>query len=271
MRKIILSTIASLVIANSAMAVEPKTYAIINGDKITNQTIAVALKNPNIQFDSLPKETKDKILKQIIDQKVLAQNALKTDAINNPIYKETIKNLKQDLALQVWLQSESKKIVISDKELKNYFNNNKDLFKIAEQFHARHILVKTQDEAQTIINTLKKSTNLKTKFIDLAKSKSIGPSGRNGGDLGFFTPDKMVPEFSKAAKKLNIGEITKTPVKTQFGYHIIYLETKKKASNSPFTQEVKNIIKQKIGQEKLMKKVQQIANKLKLKAKIILK
>ena len=271
MKKMILSTIASLVIANSAVAIEPKIYAIINGDKITNQTIAVALKNPNIQFDSLPKETRVNILNKIIDQTILAQNALKTDVVNNPIYKEAIQNLKQDLALQVWLQDESRKIVISDKELKNYFNNNKNLFKIAEQFHARHILVKTKEEAQKIINSLKKSTNLKAKFIDLAKSKSIGPSGRTGGDLGFFTPDKMVPEFSKATRKLNIGEITKTPVKTQFGYHIIYLETKKKASNSSFTKEIKNIIKQKIGQKKLMKKVQQIANKLKAKAKIIIK
>jgi len=102
--------------------------------------------------------------------------------------------------------------------------------------HARHILVKTEEEAKKIIEALKglKGEALKKKFIELAKSKSTGPSGPQGGDLGTFTKGQMVPEFSKAVWALKPGEITTAPVKTQFGYHVIYLEDKKEAQPTPY-------------------------------------
>ena len=267
MKKTILSIVASLVLANCAMAANNKVYAVVNGDNITAQTIAVALKDPRVKFDKLPKDTQKNILDKLIEQKILAQHAIKTDVVKNPIYVETLKNVQQDLALQVWIEEESKNINVSKKELKNFYESNPKLFKQPEQFHARHILVKTENEAKNIIKTLNKSTNLKSKFINLAKKKSIGPSNASGGDLGFFTVDKMVPEFSKATATLRVGKITQKPVKTQFGYHIIYLEDKKKASTVLFEQ-VKDRIKQQLVQEKVMKNIQKLAEKLKKKAKI---
>ncbi len=266
-KKTIISVVTTLMLTTSLSANNEKVYAIVNGEKITAQSISVALKDPRVKFDTLPKETQQNILSKVVEQKILAQNAMTTDVVNNPIYKQTLKSLSQDLALQVWIQGESKKVNITDKETKDYFNNNQKLFKVPVQFHARHILLKTLQDAKDIISILTKSKDVKAKFISLAKEKSIGPSNKTGGDLGFFTVDKMVPEFSKATAKLKVGEITKTPVKTQFGFHVIYLEDKKDASIVSF-EKAKLQIKQQIGQEKLMKNIQKIADKLKKKAKV---
>ena len=266
-KKTVISVVASLLMANSAFAVDNKVYAVVNGDNITDQSIAVALKDPRIKFNTLPTETQKNILDKLIEQKILAQNALKTDVVNEEIYKTTLKSLSQDLALQVWMQKESKTIKTEEKELKEFYDKNKILFNKPIQLNANHILVKTEAEAKSIIKELTKATNLKEKFIELAKLKSVGPSGKNGGALGWFSLDKMVPEFSKAANALKKDSITKTPVKTQFGYHIIYLMDKEKAKLISF-KEAKPQIKQKVGQDKFIEKIQKLANKLKQKAKI---
>ncbi len=270
-KKTVLSVVASLLMANSAFAVENKVYAVVNGDKITEQTVAIALKDPRIKFNTLPATTQKNIIEKLVEQKLLSQNAIHSKVIKDPIYKETlektIKTIKEDLALQMWMQKENKNIKIEEKEIKDFYNKNKKLFKKQTSLNANHILVKTEDEAIELINELKKATNLKEAFIKLAKTKSIGPSGKNGGSLGWFTLDKMVPEFSKAANSLKKGTITQTPVKTQFGYHIIYL-VDKEASKLVSFKDVKNKIKQKLGQDKFIAKIQKIADKLKAKAKI---
>ena len=95
---------------------------------------------------------------------------------------------------------------------------------IPKKVKARHILVDTKQEAQMIIDTLQNSNDVKIDFIKLAKKYSTGPSSSRGGDLGWFGPDQMVQSFNTAAFVLGIGEISKVPVKTQFGYHVIYRE-----------------------------------------------
>ncbi|MCK5110025.1 MAG: peptidylprolyl isomerase [Arcobacteraceae bacterium] len=269
-KKTILSMVLSLAVANSAVAVENKVYATVNGDKITSQSIAIALKDPKVKFDSLPKDTQKNILDRIIEQKLLSQKAMKTDVVNDKMYKETLESLKQDLALQVWMQQLSKEIKISQKELKSFYDKNKKLFKVGEQLKARHILVADEKTAKDLIKVLKSSKNLKSKFISLAKEKSTGPSGANGGDLGWFPLEKMVPEFSKAASELKVGTASLTPVKTQFGYHIIYLEDKKKATTATF-ENAQLQISQKLGREKFIAEIQSIVDGLKKKAKIVYK
>ena len=266
-RKTVVSVVASIVMANSVFAVDDKVYAVVNGDNITAQSIAVALKDPRIKFNTLPTNTQKNILDKLVEQKLLSQNALKTDVVNEEIYKTTLKSLSQDLALQVWMQKESKSIKVEDKELEEFYNKNKKLFNKPMQLNAKHILVKTEVEALDLINQLNKASDLKAKFIELAKLKSVGPSGKNGGSLGWFSLDKMVPEFSKAANALKKDSITKTPVKTQFGFHIIYLEGKEEAKLISY-KEAKQQIKQKVGQDKFVDKIQKVADKLKAKAKI---
>ena len=152
-------------------------------------------------------------------------------------------------------------------ELKSFYDKNKSLFKMEAQLKARHILVADKKTAENIIKTLQKSKNIKSKFISLAKEKSTGPSGVNGGDLGWFAPKQMVPEFSNATKKLKIGTITTSPIKTQFGYHVIYLEDKKKASLATF-ENAKFKISQQLGKERFINQIQTVVDVLKKKAKI---
>jgi parvulin-like peptidyl-prolyl isomerase len=117
--------------------------------------------------------------------------------------------------------------------------------------HARHILVKTEAEAKAIIAELKplSGAKLQAKFEALAKEKSTGPSGPKGGDLGFFTKGQMVPAFNDKVFGMKVGTVTLSPVKTQFGYHVIYLQEKKPAATRTLA-EVKPFIEQRLKMEK---------------------
>jgi peptidyl-prolyl cis-trans isomerase C len=138
-----------------------------------------------------------------------------------------------------------------NKVYKNYLKS----FKPTKEYNASHILVKEKKDAENIIKKLNKKIN----FSELANEFSIGPSGKNGGELGWFSSGKMVPEFEKAAINLNLGEITQNPVKTQFGFHIIKLNgsriSKPKKQNQIETN-IRNMIKRKVlkSLEKELKK-----------------
>jgi parvulin-like peptidyl-prolyl isomerase len=236
---------------------------------VTASDIAMVIRNPRINFDALPAQTKQKILDQAIDSKLLSQKAIKSGVENTKAYKDALKNLKTDLALETWMKEQYKKAKVSDKEAKDFYDKNSDKFVEPAQVKARHILLKTEKEAQDIIKQLKglKGKALEDKFIKLAKTKSTGPSGANGGELGWFTKKRMVPEFSEAAFALKPGQITTKPVKTQFGYHIIYVEDKKDGGKIPFDK-VKDRIKAQLKVNSFQKRVQGIAKQLRKNAKI---
>ena len=115
----------------------------------------------------------------------------------------------------------------------------------AEQFKARHILVETQAAAQEIIGQLEGGAD----FSELAKEKSTGPSGPNGGDLGWFPPDQMVKPFADAVVALDNGSFTKEPVQTQFGWHVILREDSRQAE-APTLDSVREVVKQRVEQTK---------------------
>ena len=267
-RKLVTSLIATLAI--SAASLSAADFGSVNGDKITNDDIAVILRNPNIDFNSLPKKSKNKILDQVIEKKLLAQNALTKGVESEAAYKTALEKLKKDLALEIWMQREFKKVSAKDSELKDFYNKNKAQFKVPATLEARHILSETEKQAKDIIKTLDKASNKKKKFIELAKTKSTGPSGPKGGYLGKFPETQMVPTFSKAAKALSKGKYSKTPVKTQFGYHVIYLEDKQPSTTMAFDK-VKDRIKQVVLQEKFRNHVKKQVDALRNKAKIVIK
>jgi peptidyl-prolyl cis-trans isomerase C len=114
-----------------------------------------------------------------------------------------------------------------------------------QEVHARHILVKTEDEAKAVIADLDKGKD----FAEIAKEKSQDSNKDDGGDLGWFGPGRMVPEFEEAAFALDKGQYTKTPVKTQFGYHVIKVEEKRDAAPPAFEQ-VEDQVKQLVMRDK---------------------
>ncbi|XPV68043.1 MAG: peptidylprolyl isomerase [Halarcobacter sp.] len=268
-KKIVTSLIASIAITTGALNAAD-SYGSVNGDKITQQDVNIALRNAKVDFNALPQKSKEKVLDQIVERKLLTQKAVKSGVDKGKAFKEALAKLKEDLSLEIWMQEEFKKIKVSEKEAKAYYNKNKEKFITPTMLEARHILVKTEKEAKDIIKSLDKASNKKEEFEKLAKTKSVGPTGPKGGYLGKFSEDKMVPEFSKAAKSLKVGTYTKTPVKTQFGYHVIYLDGKEPSKTLDYDKVSKNINGM-LLQTKFKEKIDSELKSLRKKAKIVIK
>ncbi len=244
----------------TSVLAQAQTLVTVNGVSITQAEVDTALMNATQgRFNEVPAEKqvefKKQVLQQLIAKELVYGDAKKTGVLKSKEFKaEYVKvqeNVKKELAIQLWQKQQLDAVKISNKELKSYYDKNKEEFNEKESVHARHILVESKDAAQAIIGdlVLLKGDKLKTKFIELAKSKSTGPSGPKGGDLGFFAPGQMVPEFNAKVFSMKVGTITKAPVKTQFGYHVIYLEEKKAGKARGFT-EVKSFIEQRLKMEK---------------------
>lgn len=259
MKKTLFSLALGALLLNGTLYAK-ESYGEVNGQKITHDDIAMVLQNPSIDFDTLPKDTQDKILNQIVETKLLTLEALKRDIVKTAEFEAKLQNLKSSLALQYWMQDTMKEISLSDQEVEDFYTKNKDRL---TQYKARHILVKTEDEAKKIIATLTKSKNPMDDFMKIAKEKTIDPSGKaNGGDLGWFEANKMVPEFETVIKALPAKAFTKTPVKTPYGYHVIFLEDTKAFD--------KAVIKQIASRDVFNQKVNAKIAELRKAAKIIL-
>lgn len=145
-----------------------------------------------------------------------------------------------------------------------YYNQNKEQFNVPEQVKASHILVKDEAKAKEIIEKLGKGED----FAKLAKAESEDPGSKEqGGELGLFSKDMMVPEFADAAFTMKPGEISKEPVKTQFGYHIIKVEDHQLAHQQTFD-EVKDQIEKQLSTDEVAQKLQELMDKLKKDTKI---
>ncbi|WP_419770522.1 MAG: peptidylprolyl isomerase [Candidatus Marinarcus sp.] len=268
-KKLVLSLVTSLALVSTSL-VAKDIYATVNGENITKDEIAVVLRNPQVDFDTLPKNTQDMVINQLVEKKLLTDKAIASGIEKNAGFTAALEKIKKDLALEIWMQEEFKKISVTDAQMKAYYTLNESKFQTDEKLNARHIVVETEKEAKDIIKTLKSAKNVEEKFIELAKKLSTGPMAKNGGSLGEFSPKQMVPEFSQAAMALKKGEYSKTPVKTQFGYHVIYLESKVPSKKLSFD-DVKLKIKQVLVQEEFRTAIKKVVAKLKENAKIDIK
>ena len=237
-----------------------QTLVTVNGSAITQNDVNTALMTATQgRFNQVPADKqaifREQVLQQLIGRELVFDDAKKKGVLKSKEFKDEYEKeklrLKKALAIQVWQKQLLDEIKISTQDLKNYYNANKAEFNEQESVHARHILVKTEEEAKKIISELKSLSGfpLQKKFIELAKEKSTGPSGPKGGDLGYFAKGQMVPEFNDKVFSMKVATITTKPVKTQFGYHVIFLEDKKEASQKTFD-EVKGFIEQRLKMEK---------------------
>lgn len=267
--------ISVLFVASSILSAQ--TLVTVNGTKITKSDVDSILMNATQgRLNQLPADKQmnfqKEVLQQLVAKALIYDDAKKTGILTSKEFKAEYKKVqdrvKKEVAIQIWQKAQFEKVTVTDKELKSYYDKNKGEFKEAESVHARHILVKELSEAETILKDLKalKGNTLKTKFIELAKEKSTGPSSVDGGDLGTFTNGKMVPEFNKEVFSMKVGTVSE-PVKTQFGYHLIYLEEKNKAKNLGFN-EVKSFIDQRLKLEKFKVTMKEKMQKLEKKATI---
>lgn len=266
----------ALLFAGSIAAAQ--TLVSVNGTEITQNDVDTELMNATQgRFNQVPADKQAEFRKQVLEQLIAKElvygDALKSGVLESKGFKEEYarvqERIKKELAIQVWQKQQLDKVNVSEKEQKEYYDKNKEEFDEKESVHARHILLKEEQEAKDIIVELKslKGNALKEKFIKLAMEKSTGPSGPKGGDLGFFTQGQMVPEFNDKVFSMSVGEVTTEPVKTQFGYHVIYLEEKKAKSTRSFS-EVKSFIEQRLKMEKFKSLMQDKMMELKKKANI---
>jgi len=256
-----------------------QTLVTVNGTAISQQDVERELMAATQgRFNQVPTEKQAEFRKQVLEQLVAKElvydDAKKSGVLESQEYKEkyaeVTERIKKEIAIQVWQKREVDKIAISDADLKKYYDANKEEFVENESVNARHILVEKEADAKSVISQLKplKGDALKNKFIELAKEKSTCASAADGGDLGYFTAGQMVPEFNDKAFAMKVKEFTTEPVKTQFGYHVIYIEDKKAKTTKSFG-EVKPFIEQRLKMEKaksvMMAKMKELEKKAQIK------
>lgn len=173
------------------------------------------------------------ILEQIISSKLLLLDARHNLLEAEPEFKAELAKLRENLLINYAGNKVISAVKVSDEDVKKYYEDNIDRFKQGETVNADHILVESEEKALEILAKIESG---EVSFADAAKQHSTCPSGQRGGNLGDFGRGQMVPEFDKAVFELEVGEITKAPVKTQFGYHLIKLNSKSESSVMPYEQ-----------------------------------
>ena len=250
-----------------------KTLATVNGSPITTEDakIYVAQTQPGAQYDALTPDQKKMITDRLVERALFIDEARREGFEKDSEYLKLLARDKDELLVRTWITRQFENIVISDSEARAYYDKHMNEFKIPSQVHARHILVKDEKTAQELIAQMKdlKGEALKKKFIELAKAKSTGPTGSRGGDLGFFASGQMVKPFNDAVFAMQTGKISSRPVKTQFGYHVIYLEEKRPSKTVPYA-EAKDRIIAMLKQKTFSAKMTKMISTLKQKAKIVL-
>ncbi|MFN3396237.1 MAG: peptidylprolyl isomerase [Thermodesulfovibrionales bacterium] len=215
---------------------------------ITEADVEKEFKNlpPQIQKVFEGKEGREKFIDELVKKEMLYQEAKSRGLENDAEYKQKLEDFKKLTMISLLLQKEIEdKVKVGDNDAKAYYDSHKEEFMTNNQIRASHILVKTEEEAKSIFNDVKKGAD----FAKLAQSKSIDSgSAKNGGDLGYFSRGQMVPEFESVAFKLKVGEISK-PVRTQYGYHIIKVTEKKEGKPIEFDK-IKDLVIQKLTAEK---------------------
>ena len=234
--------------------------ATVNGKAISKSRVDMIVEQGARSGRPDSPETRKAIIDQLALQTVVADEAVKKGLDKTPAVAEQIEAVRQSILANAYVQDFIKSNPVSDESLKAEYERIKGTI-TGTEYKARHILVEKEAEAREIIAKLKKDPG---SFAKLAAEKSKDPGSKaNGGDLGWFDPRGMVPEFGAAVSKLEKGKITETPVKTQFGYHVIQLEDSKPVEAPPFD-EVKPELAQQLGQQNLKKQL----DDLKAKAKI---
>jgi peptidyl-prolyl cis-trans isomerase C len=253
---------ARLTIALLALVAAPvfaQNAATVNGKPITNAKVDLMVKQVVAQGKQTDSpQLREAIKRELIGREVLIQEADKQGFGSRPEVKAALENARQSIIINAMLADQVRKNPIKDADMKAEYDKYKAQLGDKE-YHVRHILVPTEEEAKGVIAKLKSGS----KFEDLAKAQSKDGAAANGGDLDWASPASYVPEFSNAMIALKKGAVTETPVKTQFGFHVIKLEDTRPTKVPPFEE-----VKQQVGESMQQKKLQAFREELMKKATI---
>jgi peptidyl-prolyl cis-trans isomerase C len=228
--------------AATAVVAKEDAVASVNGVYISKKTLDALQKqvSERSQGQTFPKE---QLVEELVQRELLSQDAKQKNLDKAPEFTERLAEIKNSLLSQAALQDYLKVNPVTDEEIKAEYDSK--MANLGSEYKARHILVKTEAEAKKLIAELEKGAD----FIALAKKHSIDPMGAEGGDLGWFTTDRMVAPFSEAVVALENGKFTKQPVQTQFGWHVILREDSR-ALTAPPLEAVKEQIRPMLQRQK---------------------
>ena len=225
--------------AGEAPAASPDTViATVNGRDITEADLALVPPPQGMQGAS-PEQRRAAALTRLIDLRAVAAVG-ERDGVADEAFERTLALIRdQQIAGEVLRRATE--AGVTDELLRRRYDEEVAGAPRSEEVRASHILVETEEEARAVIAELDGGAD----FAELAKERSTGPSGPNGGDLGFFGPGRMVPAFDAAARALEVGSYSKEPVQTQFGFHVINVTDKREIAPPPFEavrEQVANIV-----------------------------
>ncbi|MFM8332532.1 MAG: peptidylprolyl isomerase [Candidatus Methylumidiphilus sp.] len=248
----------SLAIADDDDAPSADAAATVNGKAISKNAVRSLISDIEKQSgeQNVPE---DKAVESLISRELLRQEAEKKGMQKTPSVQGRLENVTRDVLAQAAVEAFRKTITITDEEARKEYDEKVAGADLTE-FKARHILLETEQEANDVLAKLKKGG----KFPDLAKKLSKDPSAKqNGGDLGWFNPQQMVPEFTTAVAALKNGEISSAPVQSKFGWHVIQREDSRKGEPPAF-----DTVKEQIRNVMVTQQLQKHVEDLKKAAKI---
>lgn len=244
---------------------ENKVLAVVNGKEISEDTVLKFLNDlgPQMAMQFQSPEGIKRVVDELINQEVLYLEAIENNLDQDEAFLTELEKIKDGLVKQYALNKLLSNISASEDELLDFYNENEEKFQKPESVVAAHILIETEEKANSIIKEMDEGLS----FEDAAQKYSSCPSKEQGGSLGEFTKGQMVPEFETAAFSMEIDSISE-PVKSQFGYHIIKLISKNEEILSTFDE-----VKDQINQQVLGMKQQDIyvikTNELKQKYDVV--
>ncbi len=253
---------SSLLLASSTLFAEDKIVATVNGHSIPESQVEIAAQQSQIDFKKITPEQKKLLIEALVNRQLILDKAIEAGFDKDPGIVARVRALTESYIAANYLAEIAEKYKSSDAEMKAYYDKN-IVANAAKEYKARHILVKTEDEAKAIIKNIESGAD----FSAVAKEKStdIG-SGAKGGDLGWFKKQNMVAPFANAVASMKKGQLNKTPIQSQFGWHVIILDDERTATPPAYDDVKKNIDK-----ELIKEKLTQYLDDLNKKAKIELK
>ena len=258
LRMVMIPAVAVALGVSSVSAAEPGDVIAKVGDtEITEADIAFAAQDLGQELQRFPPaQWRGILLDVIVDMKLLAQAAREAEIEKDPDFQKQLEFL-QLRALRDAFIAQKIEGGVSEDDVKAAYEKEFADFEGDEEINARHILVKEKAEAEAIIKELEGGAD----FIELAKVKSTGPSGPNGGDLGFFVRGQMVKPFEDAVFALEPGAITKEPVETQFGWHVIKLEERRRQPK-PSLEDVAQGLRQQLARDHYTKIMEDLKSRV---------
>ena len=247
-----------LLLATAAVPVMAQNLAVVNGKPVPSSRADAMIKQMAAQGQQDSPQLRAMVKEELVNREILMQEADKLGLSSSPEVKNQMEMARQSIVIRALVADYVKKNPVSEADMKAEY----DKFKAQagdKEYHARHILVEKEEDAKAIIAKLKAGA----KFEDLAKQSKDTGSAANGGDLDWAPPSAFVKPFSDAMTSLQKGQITETPVQTQFGYHVIKLEDSR-AAKVPSFEEVKPQIAESLQQQKLQAYQQELKKKAKI-------